>query len=235
MFFKERRDADSFALTFHQFNVIFVPLLHFEYSDVSWMQNLFDFSFRCLILTSQRAVYALNLALHKQNKKEELVTFLKTKKIFCVGAATAFAIQEIGLHVESCSFEASTVLDLFSFLKENGGPVLCLVGNKRLESLPLFLKENNMDFLEVEVYQTLQKAPENIPDANWYIFFSPSGVEVMTMHFDFLKTKKIAAIGTTTAKALVEHGFIVHAVAAKPNSGCLLESIQAATDNLAEP
>ena len=70
---------------------------------------------------------------------------------------------------------------------------------------------------------------------NWFVFFSPSGfVSIEESHNTeaFLRTvqasnSKIAAIGVTTSRFLMDHGLNVSAVALSPTPDALVEAIVA--------
>ncbi|TEB40719.1 uroporphyrinogen-III synthase, partial [Flavobacterium circumlabens] len=74
-------------------------------------------------------------------------------------------------------------------------------GNLRRETLPQALKEADVKFNEIQVYDT-SLTPQKIktaPDA--ILFFSPSGVESYLKE-NIIKKEKCFCIGETTADAL---------------------------------
>ena len=104
-------------------------------------------------------------------------------------------------------------------------PYLYLCGNIRLEEFPHTMSKNGINFKELIVYETVQlKDIDNIPHCNWYVFFSPSGVEVIKKSISL--TGKIAAIGKTTAAALIDAGLNCEVISSKPNAESLFNEIE---------
>jgi uroporphyrinogen-III synthase len=135
------------------------------------------------------------------------------------------------------------------------GKLLFLSGEQRRDTLPRQLNAANCPFHELSVYRVAEDAElaEQIRNAsinspceqnsiNWLAFFSPSGVNIVLpylKHLDLssvessestLKNKhsvwKAAAIGGTTANALISAGVRVDAVANTPSAQGLLDAIQ---------
>jgi uroporphyrinogen-III synthase len=118
----------------------------------------------------------------------------------------------------------------------SAGPLLFLCGNRRRDTLPNRLREADLAFDEVVVYETrtrrdltLPASPES-PGSLWLVFFSPSGLEAVeqapSVDPGQLHDARIAAIGPTTGGALEKAGWAVEAVAAEPSPEALLDAIR---------
>jgi len=70
---------------------------------------------------------------------------------------------------------------------------------------------------------------EKCPAPRWFVFFSPSSVEGMLLRVpsssDMWQNVRIGSIGKTTAAALANTGFKVHAIASNPTPEDLMAAI----------
>ena len=147
-----------------------------------------------LIFTSQNAVHSL------VENAEKLLPKLREKNVFCVGLKTKALLEENSFNVMAYTGYATDLAEIIALIyaKEN---FTFFSGNLRRDTLPNFLKEANIKFNEIEVYET-QLTPQKITTPlDGILFFSPSGVE------SYLKDNKIKkeicfCIGNTTAEAL---------------------------------
>lgn len=145
-----------------------------------------------LIFTSQNAVHSL-----LQHPKCEA---LKSKNVFCVGLKTKALLEENGFNVIAYTGYAADLAEIIMLIYSNNKYTF-FSGNLRRDTLPKALKENNIIFNEIEVYETTL-TPQKInskPEA--ILFFSLSGVK------SYLKENKINkeicfCIGETTAQEL---------------------------------
>ena len=145
-----------------------------------------------LIFTSQNAV--LSLLENPDSIK------LKEKNVFCVGIKTKALLEEKGFNVIAHTGYAADLAEIIALIygKES---FTFFSGNLRRDTLPDFLKEANVKFNEIEVYETHLTPQKITTSLDGILFFSPSGVE------SYLKENKIKkeicfCIGTTTAEAL---------------------------------
>lgn len=145
-----------------------------------------------LIFTSQNAVHSFLL----DPKSEEL----KTKNVFCVGLKTKILLSEAGFNVIAYTGYAADLAEIITLIYAHESYTF-FSGNLRRETLPEALKEAEVKFNEIQVYETTL-TPQKIKTAvDAILFFSPSGIE------SYLKENKIQketcfCIGTTTASAL---------------------------------
>ena len=77
-------------------------------------------------------------------------------------------------------------------------------GKKRRNEIPQKLKENNISFTEIQVYDTLGNHKEFKQEFDGVLFFSPSAVKSF-FAVNTLKSAIAFCIGTTTAKELEKH------------------------------
>lgn len=145
-----------------------------------------------LIFTSQNAVHSL-----LENADSEK---LKSKNVFCVGSKTKGLLEEKGFTVIAHTGYAADLAEIITLIygKES---FTFFSGSLRRDTLPDFLKEANIKFNEIEVYETLLTPQKINSSLDGILFFSPSGVE------SYLKENKIKkemcfCIGTTTSEAL---------------------------------
>ncbi|KAM4635887.1 uroporphyrinogen-III synthase isoform 1-T3 [Discoglossus pictus] len=215
-----------------------IPVLCFEFVS---LENFFQKlshpeNYDGLIFTSPRAVEAVKLCLEKTNNKEAWEKSLRqnwdSKPTYVVGKATAALVDEIGLSSEGEG--AGNAEKLADYICSKGpsysGPILFPCGSLKREVLPKKLQEKNVPLESLTVYQTAQHpniqaalthyfAKEGIPAS--IVFFSPSGVKfclkfIQSLSKDQLHKIKFAAIGPTTADALVAEGVHVGCTAKNP-------------------
>jgi uroporphyrinogen-III synthase len=147
-----------------------------------------------LIFSSQNAV----LSLIEQQGWEQF----KTKNSFCVGIKTKELLEQNGFKVDVYMDYASELAEIITLIY-NKESYTFFSGNLRKETLPKALKQANINFNEIEVYQTKLASFKISKEEKFdgILFFSPSGVE------SYLKDNKIKSeicfcIGETTANAL---------------------------------
>ena len=147
-----------------------------------------------LIFSSQNAVLSLMEHLNWEQ--------LKNKSVFCVGIKSKELLEQNGFKVDVYMDYASELAEIITLIY-NKETFTFFSGNLRKETLPKALKDAQIKFNEIEVYQT-KLVSFKISSAEKFdgiLFFSPSGVE------SYLKDNKIKSetcfcIGETTANAL---------------------------------
>lgn len=145
-----------------------------------------------LIFTSQNAVHSIL----QHSKCAEL----KTKNVFCVGLKTKILLSENGFNVDVYTGYASDLSEIITLIHPNDSFTF-FSGNLRRETLPEALKEGNVTFNEIQVYETTL-TPQKIKDSvEAILFFSPSGVESY-LKDNTIKKETCFCIGETTAEAL---------------------------------
>lgn len=145
-----------------------------------------------LIFTSQNAVNAI---LKLENNHS-----LKEKQVFCVGIKTKTLLESNGFKVEAYAGYAEDLAKIILLVYANLSYTF-FCGNLRRDILPEKLKEAEIVFNEIEVYETILTPQKMNSKPDGILFYSPSGVE------SYLKENEITdemcfCIGNTTAKAL---------------------------------
>ena len=145
-----------------------------------------------MIFTSQNAVHSV---LSHPNAEE-----LKSKNVFCVGLKTKILLSENGFNVVAYTGYAADLAEIITLIYRNESYTF-FSGNLRRETLPQALKEAEVKFNEIQVYDT-SLTPQKIKTAvDGILFFSPSGVESY-LKDNTIKKETCFCIGETTAEAL---------------------------------
>lgn len=145
-----------------------------------------------LIFTSQNAVQSL--------LQHPDIESLKNKKVFCVGMKTKALLTENGFDVIAYTGYAADLAEIIT-LVYNKETYTFFSGNLRRDILPEALKEAEITFNEINVYETTLTSQAVNSKVDGILFFSPSGIE------SYLQKNKITneicfCIGETTAEAL---------------------------------
>ena len=147
-----------------------------------------------LIFTSQNAVQSVLL----HSKCEQL----KTKNVFCVGLKTKILLSENGFNVDVYTGYAEDLAEIITLIHSSDSFTF-FSGNLRRETLPKALKEANIEFNEIKVYETTL-TPQKIKGSfDALLFFSPSGVESY-LKDNSIKKESCFCIGDTTASSLLK-------------------------------
>ena len=145
-----------------------------------------------LIFTSQNAVHSIL----SHPKAEEL----KSKNVFCVGLKTKILLSESGFNVVAYTGYASDLAEIITLIYRSESFTF-FSGNLRRETLPQALKDADVKFNEIQVYDT-SLIPQKIKTAvDAILFFSPSGVESY-LKDNTIKKETCFCIGETTADVL---------------------------------
>ena len=156
--------------------------IHFELSKVN--DNL--------IFTSQNAVQSI---LEHPKSKE-----LKAKIVFCVGIKTKDFLEDNGFIVAAYTDYASDLAEIITLIYANESFTF-FSGNMRKDILPSTLKENQIAFNEIEVYETNITSHKIKSRLDGILFFSPSAVESY-LKMNTIKDEACFCIGETTAETL---------------------------------
>jgi uroporphyrinogen-III synthase len=144
-----------------------------------------------LIFTSSNAVKAV--ADHPD------VQQIRRKPSFATAPKTAGLLDEVGFTVIETADDAAG-LGIIIEEKYANESFTFFCGNLRLDTLPDWFTERNIDYNDIAVYQT-ELTPVKVTKPDGILFFSPSGAD------SYLATNEITnetcfCIGQTTAKAL---------------------------------
>ncbi len=151
-----------------------------------------------IVLTSKTAVNAWMML----SKKYEIN--LADHFIFCTDQGTLHEVLANALPVKASASNASALADAILAMKEVKA-VTFICSNIRRDELPVKLKGNGVDVIEVVGYHTLATPIKISEPYHSALFFSPSGVE------SFVSLNKVSpicfCIGETTAACAISNGF----------------------------
>jgi uroporphyrinogen-III synthase len=255
--FKKQDNIDEYNDLFLKNNYIpqFIPVLDHKSENINSIKNIIlkgpqQNNFTGLILTSQRSVQAMSEALETIEITEEITMEWNSLPAYIVGPQTAKALHELPLfkgHINDKQHwivapRAAELIDLIIHhqKKLHQPKILFLAGDKRRDLIPDGLKSANLEFHEIQSYATcphsdLKKSIENLPTADWLVYFSPSGLKFILSSIDAVTKEKFlatsatlhtAAIGPTTADYIIEElGLTPHVMAEKPDAQHLVNAI----------
>lgn len=142
-----------------------------------------------LVFTSQNAVKAVS--------DQPGVQEIRRNPVFCVGEKTADLLDASGFTVQEWAKNASELAKIMaSGYASESFTLFC--GNIRREELPAGLRNANVDFNEIEVYETVLMPVKIEVEVSGILFFSPSAVEGFLCGND-LENQTCFCIGKTTA------------------------------------
>ncbi len=147
-----------------------------------------------LIFTSQNAVYSL---FEHPNFEQ-----LKTKNVFCVGLKTKILLSESGFNVVAYTGYAADLAEIITLIYSNESFTF-FSGSLRRDTLPNALKEAEVKFNEIEVYETTLTPQKVKSTFDAILFFSPSAV-ASYLKDNSIKKETCFCIGETTAEALAK-------------------------------
>ena len=145
-----------------------------------------------LIFTSQNAVHSVL----SNPKSEEL----KSKNVYCVGLKTKNLLSDNGFNVVAYTGYASDLAEIITLIYGSESFTF-FSGNLRRDTLPNALKEAEIKFNEIQVYDTSLQPQKIKTPVDAILFFSPSGVESYLKE-NTIKKEICFCIGETTAEAL---------------------------------
>lgn len=153
-------------------------------------------------------------------------------KYFCVNEQTANYLQKyITVRKRKVFIGNKTTVELIEIIKKHKEEkFLYPCSNIRKDDIPLFLSANEFNFTEIVIYETVSANLEEINPHNFDIiaFFSPSGVTSLKSNFpNFVQGDlRFAAFGPTTAKSVLENGFILDIEAPMPNAPSMTGALE---------
>lgn len=233
------------------YDITFIPLLDHIHEELSIIADYLKSSefiqdTPALIITSQRAVEALDAALKLVDEHNRAIIF--EKLAFTVGPATYKILSELGFKNIEGGIEAGngTVLSEIIIRRlRKDQRVIFFTGETRRDIIPKKLTSEGYDLKELVIYKTIPKdgiierftenfeVKKQLDNTKWIIFFSPQGTQdivtyLKTFQHDtqFQQNFKIASIGPTTETYLIENGITPHLVSSKPEANTLLKDIE---------
>ncbi|XP_042557244.1 uroporphyrinogen-III synthase [Dipodomys spectabilis] len=236
-------------LALHGLQATLVPVLSFEFLSLSSLSEKLSHpeDYGGLILTSPRAVEAVELCLEKDSKTGAWEKSLKenwnAKPVYVVGNATASLVSKIGLDTEGeNSGNAEKLAEYICSREPSALPLLFPCGTLKGEILPKMLKDKGIPMESLNVYQTVPHpgirenlgshySKQGVPAS--IAFFSPSGLKfslkcIQELSGEDMDQIKFIAIGPSTARALAAAGLPVSCTAESPTPQALATAIKKA-------
>ncbi|MGO1597282.1 MAG: uroporphyrinogen-III synthase [Sphingobacterium sp.] len=187
--------------------------------------NFSDFS--AIIFTSKNAVD------HFFRVCEEMRFEVSSEmKYFCISETIALYLQKyIQYRKRKIFFGKQTARDLEDVLKKhNKEKLLFPCSDVANEETQRWLQENGYDFTPAVLFRTVITDIKDLKDVFYdvIVFFSPSSVQSLYENFpDFIqKDTRVAAFGSTTQQALLEHGLILDIPAPTPDAPSMTMAIE---------
>ncbi len=182
-----------------------IKVLNYGFIKIKSINFSSNLIYKNIIFTSKNAVKSV-LQLNKIS--------IKTP-VFCVGKKTKNLLEKNNFNVVLYKDYAKDLgVEIVKNHKNNSFTFFC--GNLRKETLPNKLKEHNITFNEIKVYETLLKPHIIKEPANAILFFSPSAVESYLI-LNTIKNEVCFCIGKTTAQVLENKKIKNIIIAKKPS------------------
>ena len=180
-----------------------------------------------IIFTSRTAVdHFFNLC------KELRIIIPDEMKYFCISESTAFYLQKYVVYRKRKIFHGkqnfADLMELIKKQKENTFLLPCSDVNKNEYSS--ILDEYGIKNTKAVIYKTVSSDLSDLANVNYdiLVFFSPSGIESLFQNFPNFKQNKtkIAAFGSTTAKAVTDAGLALDILAPSPEAPSMTMALE---------
>ncbi|MGC6429128.1 MAG: uroporphyrinogen-III synthase [Flavobacteriales bacterium] len=159
------------------------------------------------------------------------ITVPEEMKYFCVSEAIAYYLQKyITYRKRKVFIGKQKIEDLLPLFKKHKECKFLLPCSDILkESIPEFLTEQKFDFTKSIMYRTVCSDLSNLENVFYdiLVFYSPSGIKSLYQNFPDFKQNdtRIAAFGSTTKKAVEDHGLRLDIKAPSPESPSMTMAI----------
>jgi uroporphyrinogen-III synthase len=149
--------------------------------------------------TNSNLIFTSKNAFKSFLRNDNAVKF-KGSTIFCVGSKTKEVIENNGYRVLAYADTAEALSEIIvrSHVAES---FTFFCGSMRRDTLPDALTAANIEFVEVEVYETVLTPHTIKAKADGLLFYSPSGIESY-LSANAITTETCFCIGATTAASL---------------------------------
>ncbi len=213
----------------YQLQVDFRPFIQIEPVTLKEFRkqkiNILDFT--AVIFTSRNAVdHFFRLC------KESKIEVPADMKYFCISEQTANYLQKyIVVRKRKIFTGLRTATDLIEIIKKHANEKYIFpCSDIRKNDIPDFLKEESFHYKEAVIYRTVACDLSDLSNVNYDMiaFFSPSGINSLFVNFpDFeQKETRIAAFGSSTAKAVKDSGLELDVQAPLPNAPSMTGAIE---------
>ncbi|TYP93313.1 Uroporphyrinogen-III synthase [Fodinibius salinus] len=201
---------------------IIKPALHFNFPDYwdSVLKVINENLKSNWVFTSTNGVKALNELMQAGLQVRPEV------QLFAVGSKTREALQDLGLNAKVPRTEDSEHLAELIIEEGKSDSLIYFHGNLSRDEMTNRLVENDIEVIEVEVYETVIN-PVEMPreHISGILFYSPSAVEGFAQGEGFdNELPPLFAIGPTTAKALKKETDQHIEIAKQPDTEVLLRT-----------
>lgn len=183
--------------------------------------------YTAVILTSRNAIdHYFRMA------KETRFTVPDEMKYFCVSEAVAFYLQNHIVYRKRKIFHGKQrFAELVTLLKKHKAEKFIVpCSDIQNKSIPALLDQEGINYQNATMYRTVCSDLSDLSDVSYdmLVFYSPSGIESLYKNFPGFKQNntKIAAFGSTTAKAVVEAGLSVDVHAPQPGMPSMTMAIE---------
>jgi uroporphyrinogen-III synthase len=198
-----------------------VPVKEFRKQKVEILQHT------AVIFTSRHAVdHFFSIC---QELKLEMPPEMK---YFCISDQTSNYLQKyIVIRKRKIFSGLKDTKDLLEIIKKHKNEkFLFPCSDIRKNDIPDFLRENGFTFTEAIMYHTVAADLSDLKNVYYDIlaFFSPSGINSLLVNFPEFKQNntRIAAFGSTTAKAVKEASLILDIEAPLPNAPSMTGALE---------
>jgi uroporphyrinogen-III synthase len=213
----------------HNLKIDFRPFIHVEGIGAQEFRqnkiNILDFT--AVIFTSRNAVD------HYFRIAEELrITVPSSMKYFCLSESTAYYLQKYVVYRKRKIFHGKTSFrDLLDVMKKHKDDKFLLPCSDILKAeYPKLMEENGFQYSKATLYRTVCSDLSDLSDIKYdmLVFFSPSGIKSLFQNFpDFNQNgTRIAAFGSTTTKAVENHGLNLNVQAPTPETPSMTMAIE---------
>jgi len=170
-----------------------------------------------VVFTSMNAVEVVANELHEQQPDWS---------VYCIGTATNKLVEKY-FGEDVIAGTAPNAADLAELIvkKSYADEVIFFCGNQRRDELPEILRHNDIDVIEIVVYETLAVTHKIEKTYNGILFFSPSAVESFFSNNTINQQTILFAIGNTTADAIKEFSNNKILISATPGKENLVEQM----------
>ncbi len=207
----------------------FRPFIHVEgVSSKDIRQQKVDLNnYTAIILTSRNSVdHFFRVADEMRFKVPD------TMKYFCQSEAVAFYLQKYVVYRKRKIYVGKrTFADLTPMIKKYKDESFLLPTTDKLkDEVPEILNDLNVKWKEAIFYKTVISDLSDLADVYYdiLVFFSPSGIDSLMHNFpDFKQNEtRIAAFGSTTCKAVEEHGLRCDIPAPTPDTPSMTMALE---------
>lgn len=198
-----------------------VPLKEFRKQKVEILQHT------AVIFTSRNAVdHFFHIC------RELKIEMPAEMKYFCISDQTSNYLQKyIVIRKRKIFTGLKDTKDLLEILKKHKNErFLYPCSDIRKNDIPDFLRENEFTYTEAVINHTVASNLSDLKNVYYDVlaFFSPSGVNSLLVNFpDFKQNNtRLAAFGSSTAKAVRDSGFILDIEAPLPNAPSMAGALE---------